>query len=571
MVGTGDVNTGSNELNAELQDALVHFIYELVEDNNNWQSSIGILDEYIEHLHANQGAKHLPSEIEAVLPHVERANYLLTEMDKLRLHHEHNAKVLNQIPMGIVLISRDTTIISKNRQAEELLDHIQADHNNGRLRFHDIKQQQKLQKTIRDMQINQKPGVPLTMGKLQLWLSSYGNPKNHHLALFLGHSTARRKVSIQSLTGLHGLTKQEAYLTRELCNGKSSLDEAAQIMGITVGTARTHLKHVFAKTGTSKQAELVKMMLTNPALTVSDTKADSSRENRNCLLEKLPSGRTISYAESGCPDGQPVLMCHPIMGSRLIAPDNQSILRKLNIRLIVPDRPGFGFTTPATTRHLMDQWLEDMHYFIPQINASGCSLLGYSSGGAYAMALAAGSPQLISNLCLVSSIVPVHEKSNLKAMLPLTRVIVHLARTNQKIAGSFLNLALNKAIRNPNSYLDHILETIPEHDQKLLQRDGLNYMLVGAFEEGIRQGIDAINNEILFVAREWQIEPSSIRCPVTIWHGTDDAHAPLCNMEQFSADIPDLTGRHWVDQAGHYMMFDQWHNILNGITSGSHD
>jgi pimeloyl-ACP methyl ester carboxylesterase len=341
-------------------------------------------------------------------------------------------------------------------------------------------------------------------------------------------------------------------------------------MGIAVSTARSHLKHVFAKTGTSKQAELVKMVLTNPTLTVSDVKAESSREDRNCLLKKLPSGRTISYAESGCPNGRPVLMCHPILSSRLIMPENQSILEELNIRLIVPDRPGFGFTSPAATCHSIDQWLEDMHYFIPQINASGCSLLGYSSGGAYAMALAATSPQLIDKLCLVSSIVPVHEKNNLNALLPLTRMIVHLARTNQNIAGSFLKLALNKAIRNPNSYFDHVFEIIPEHDQKLLHRDELKHMLVGAFEEGVRQGIDAINNEILFVAREWQIEPGAIRCPVTIWHGTDDAHAPFCNMEQFSANIPNLTTRHRVDQTGHYMMFGQWRNILNGIASGNH-
>jgi hypothetical protein len=233
MVGIEDADTGSHELTTELRNALVHFIYELAEDNNNWQNSIGILDEYIEHLQANQGSEHLPSEIETVLPHVERANHLLTEMDKLHLHQEHNAKVLNQIPMGIVLISRDTTIISKNRQAEELLDHIQADYTRGRLHFRNIKQQKNLLKAIHEMQVSQKPGMPLHMGKLQLWLSSYGNPKNHHLAIFLGHSTVRHKVSTSSLTDIHGLTKQEANLTLELCHGKASLDEAAQTMDIT--------------------------------------------------------------------------------------------------------------------------------------------------------------------------------------------------------------------------------------------------------------------------------------------------------------------------------------------------
>ena len=36
-------------------------------------------------------------------------------------------------------------------------------------------------------------------------------------------------------------------------------------MGISRETARTHLKHIFAKTGTQRQAELVGLVLGGPA------------------------------------------------------------------------------------------------------------------------------------------------------------------------------------------------------------------------------------------------------------------------------------------------------------------
>lgn len=55
------------------------------------------------------------------------------------------------------------------------------------------------------------------------------------------------------------LTDAESRLAIAICSGQS-LTEAADSLGITKGTAKTYLKHVFAKTGTSRQSELVALM-----------------------------------------------------------------------------------------------------------------------------------------------------------------------------------------------------------------------------------------------------------------------------------------------------------------------
>ena len=44
-----------------------------------------------------------------------------------------------------------------------------------------------------------------------------------------------------------------------------SLDEAAKDRGVTRNTARTQLKQVFAKTGTKRQGELVRLVLSGVA------------------------------------------------------------------------------------------------------------------------------------------------------------------------------------------------------------------------------------------------------------------------------------------------------------------
>lgn len=61
-----------------------------------------------------------------------------------------------------------------------------------------------------------------------------------------------------------GLTPKEAALAGFLAMGLS-LDEAAARLKITKETARSHLQRVFSKTGTHRQAELVRLVLANPA------------------------------------------------------------------------------------------------------------------------------------------------------------------------------------------------------------------------------------------------------------------------------------------------------------------
>ena len=53
-----------------------------------------------------------------------------------------------------------------------------------------------------------------------------------------------------------GLSPRQAQLTEQIANGRS-LKEAAEQMCITHATARDHLKAVFRRTGTNRQAELV--------------------------------------------------------------------------------------------------------------------------------------------------------------------------------------------------------------------------------------------------------------------------------------------------------------------------
>ena len=61
------------------------------------------------------------------------------------------------------------------------------------------------------------------------------------------------------LRDLFGLTPAEARLALELAHGASPRD-AANRLGVTWNTTRTQLKAVLAKTGTNRQAALVRLL-----------------------------------------------------------------------------------------------------------------------------------------------------------------------------------------------------------------------------------------------------------------------------------------------------------------------
>ncbi len=66
------------------------------------------------------------------------------------------------------------------------------------------------------------------------------------------------------LIAQYGLTDAEARFTRVFIEA-ISLRQAAAVLSITYKTARTHLQHVFRKTGTSSQGELIHLIDTGPA------------------------------------------------------------------------------------------------------------------------------------------------------------------------------------------------------------------------------------------------------------------------------------------------------------------
>jgi DNA-binding CsgD family transcriptional regulator len=72
-------------------------------------------------------------------------------------------------------------------------------------------------------------------------------------------------LDAEMLRAWYDLTPAEARLAVLLASGLS-LERIVDRLGIGANTARTHLKSIFGKTDTRRQGELIRLLLSNPAL-----------------------------------------------------------------------------------------------------------------------------------------------------------------------------------------------------------------------------------------------------------------------------------------------------------------
>ncbi|MFB6161403.1 MAG: alpha/beta fold hydrolase, partial [Haloferacaceae archaeon] len=118
----------------------------------------------------------------------------------------------------------------------------------------------------------------------------------------------------------------------------------------------------------------------------------------------LPDGRTLAYAVAGDPDGAPVVAHHGTPGSRLFAALLAAAARETGVRLVVPDRPGYGRSDPPPDGWSWADWPAAFEALAAAESLDRVAALGFSGGGPFA--LAAGTRDRTTRVALVSALAP---------------------------------------------------------------------------------------------------------------------------------------------------------------------
>lgn len=87
-----------------------------------------------------------------------------------------------------------------------------------------------------------------------------GATKHPVVILLFARSQLNRRTRLHALRARYGLTRTETAVALQIAEGHGR-SAAAVTLGISLATVRTHLSHIFEKTGVRRQAELVRLVL----------------------------------------------------------------------------------------------------------------------------------------------------------------------------------------------------------------------------------------------------------------------------------------------------------------------
>ena len=132
-------------------------------------------------------------------------------------------------------------------------------------------------------------------------------------------------------------------------------------------------------------------------------------------MMNLSDGRILGYAEYGDSLGYPIFYFHGGQESRLSSKFMDSTAKKLNVRIISPDRPGVGISTFQENRQFLD-WGNDITELVDFLGLNKYSIFGLSGGAPHVLACLMSDSSRIENASIVSGATPYDYKGTLKGM-----------------------------------------------------------------------------------------------------------------------------------------------------------
>jgi pimeloyl-ACP methyl ester carboxylesterase len=285
--------------------------------------------------------------------------------------------------------------------------------------------------------------------------------------------------------------------------------------------------------------------------------------NRSSQRIKLPDGRHLGYAEWGDPQGSPVLLFHGTPGSRYFRHPEDSIIMSLGIRLIIPERPGYGLSDLQPDRKILD-WPDDVLNLADALQLERFGIIGYSGGGPHAAACALRIPHRLNGVALVSCPSPFTTPNATNDMVWLNRVLFGLSHESYALARLswwFMNVAFSGS---PDGFMDFLSGLAPESEREILRDTKVRAMMVKDFAEAHLSGINGTAWETALLAREWGFGPEDIPVAVSLWQGTEDVRTPLAMGKLLAATIPNCETRFFPGE-GHEVVYRHWTEIILSV------
>lgn len=239
----------------------------------------------------------------------------------------------------------------------------------------------------------------------------------------------------------------------------------------------------------------------------------------------------MGYAEYGDPAGIPVIGFHGMPGSRLVMKSVEQAAIAAGVRIIAPDRPGYGLSQLKKSSTLLG-YVDDIVELADHLNIKRFAAMGISGGGPYPLANAYKIPERITVAALISGIGPLYLPNSTRDMMQVNKMMFTLGRISPTLTGWALPRLVRSSLPSMEQHVQNGTSPSPDISPEIFA------IMAADQSEAIRAGGQGIVFDMRILWRPWGFQFEAIHTPVYLWHGEADNLAPPLLAHHIAEHVP---------------------------------
>lgn len=244
----------------------------------------------------------------------------------------------------------------------------------------------------------------------------------------------------------------------------------------------------------------------------------------------LVDGRKLAYTDLGDAGGQVVMYFHGAPTSRLDLVAYEDSLIDRRVRVVSPDRPGYGRSSPQPGRTMRD-WPPDVATLADHLHVDRFVAVGLSAGGPYAVACGALLPERVVGVGVANGVTDMGWPPAWDGYDPVDASIMRL--DDEDAARRWM-----EEHYGADGSLFFSFTTLAPSDAALLKDQARAQTLLATIVESFRQGVGGLAADLTIQGRPWPFDPSAVRAPTIVLHGENDPYLPVAHGRHTAEVIP---------------------------------
>lgn len=593
------------------EDELISNIYRFAGKKDEWFNLLLSLSNCIsvaETLPMNHPSKDISTR---VMKHLKTAIKISAQLNASEkpLHVE---SALNNIPMGAVIINETGRVVEVNNTAEDFFrDSPYWNIDDGYLSAKHLRLNAEISPLCEDQHFSviTLPLHPLERGHdgSGLGKEKTSKPKLIHLtALPQNESESEFSrhfylcfqaqpediIDAESLKEHYQLTDTEALVVTTLMTEVTS-KKTANKLKLKDATIRGHLSSIYQKLEVTRKSDLIRKVLLyrlspshHSKRVTAPLRPVDAQESCTHEIFYLKDGRRLSYIEhpktkslpnkratdssyQSHSEQQTIILLHNLMGSGLeLPPVANQILDKENIRVIVPERPGYGDSDSHSNRSHRD-WVDDIRQLLDHLQIDKVKVLAHSIGGVYALAMAEFIPERIERVGMVNAMTRKEDLLSCQKVPTLISAINRSLKFAPFLIEPILKMAIGKDIEHFYSQqLNYIRPTVEGRaaDINLLKTSLYRNYAIANLKRSVKQGVNIWAEELKLSFAETDFSITNTKTEYLFWHGEHDDVIPIEAAERLAGSV-NTTRFNRMDCETHFLFARQITKVIKELVA----